>query len=232
MSSPVPVIFSKDDTLIDIIREDFNILPILSRFSITLGFGSRSIEDICRDNNIATDLFLLIINFIFSKKIDLDSVSLTSASGLVDFLQNSHDYFLSYKFPHIRNNLILALDKNHQEINPAIIRFFDEYVNEVANHFKYEETTVFPYIRSLTQDRHTTDYNINTFSKNHKEISDNLVELKNIILRAYKTAIPYRMYDVLVDLYNCDEDLRTHTDIENHILVPLIRRIEEVNMNL
>jgi hypothetical protein len=30
------------------------------------------------------------------------------------------------------------------------------------------------------------------------------------------------MYDVLVDLYNAEEDLESHSEIENHILIPLI----------
>ena len=38
--------------------------------------------------------------------------------------------------------------------------------------------------------------------------------------------MPNRMYDVLVDIYNAEEDLDTHKDIENHILIPLVTMIE------
>ena len=58
-------------------------------------------------------------------------------------------------------------------------------------------------------------------------MENKLAELKNIILRYYSTLMPYRMYDVLVDLYNCEEDLKQHAQIEDHILVPLIKRLEE-----
>lgn len=220
------VIFTKDDSINDIIQEDFNILTILSRIPIPLGFGSGSIDNICRENGVPTDLFLLIVNFAISRSIDLSSVTSSSVLGLVEFLHNSHDYFLTYKYPHIRANLLNALDGNHSSINPVIVRFFDQYVCLVEKHFHYEESVLYPYIRSLVNGYKSPDYDIATFARNHERISDTLSDLKNIILQGYSTSIPYRMHDVVVDLFNCEEDLQIHTDIENHILVPLICRLE------
>ena len=37
------------------------------------------------------------------------------------------------------------------------------------------------------------------------------------------------MYDGLVDLYNAEEDLDCHNDIENQILIPLVTMIEMKN---
>lgn len=51
-------------------------------------------------------------------------------------------------------------------------------------------------------------------------------ELKNIILRYYSTSVPYKMYDALVDIYNCEDDLKSHSQIEERILVPLVRKLE------
>ena len=39
------------------------------------------------------------------------------------------------------------------------------------------------------------------------------------------------MYDVLVDIFTCEEDLNSHTDIENHILIPMISAIEQCGAN-
>ncbi len=71
-----------------------------------------------------------------------------------------------------------------------------------------------------------SNYSIHTFQRNHDEVGEKLSELKNIILRFYTTSMPNRMYDVLVDIYNAEEDLDTHKDIENHILIPLVTMIE------
>lgn len=52
-------------------------------------------------------------------------------------------------------------------------------------------------------------------------------KLKNIILRYYRTTVPNLMYDVLVDIYNCEEDLATHSDIENNLLIPMVYDLEK-----
>ncbi len=218
--------FTAKDSVIDLIKDDYNILPVLSRFNIPLGFQNKKIEDVCKENDIDPKVFLFIINFILNGEINEDQLPEISPSTIADFLHNSHDYFLVYKFPHIRQNLLNALDESHNDINPAIIQFFDSYIEEVKKHFKYEETKVFPYIKAIASGK-STDYHIDLFRRHHDEIGELLSELKNIILRFYTTSMPNKMYDVLVDIYNAEEDLESHNDIENHILIPLMEIIEK-----
>lgn len=214
------------NSMVGLVNDDFNILPILSRFSIPLGFGTKNIGDVCDEAGIDTDTFLLIVNFTLTGDIPEHKNSIKLAIGIVDFLHNSHDYFLGYKFPHIRNNLIEALDCSHSDINPAIIHFFDQYVSQVKIHFDYEELNVWPYIRSLESSGIKSKYNIDVFKKHHEEIGEKLSDLKNIILRYYSTSMPNRMYDALVDIFNCEEDLNSHHAIENRILIPMIVSLE------
>ncbi len=221
-------VFTGKDSLVDLIEENYNLLPVLSRFNVPLGFQNKRINEVCSENSIDVDVFLFIVNFILSGKLDTDKLGSVSPLAIVDFLHNSHDYFLKYKFPHIRRNLLAALDDCHNDINPAIISFFDSYIEEVKKHFSYEEKTVFPYIRTLMTNK-SRDYCIAEFKRNHDEIGEKLTELKNIILRFYTTSMPNRMYDVLVDLYNAEEDLECHNDIENQILIPLVAMIEKNN---
>lgn len=219
--------FTAADTVADLISEDYNILPVLSRFSLPLGVGAATVGELCQRNDISVDVFLLIVNFLLSGEIDSERMHTAHVGGVVDFLHNSHDYFLAYKFPHIRANLLAALDDAHDDINPIIVKFFDDFVSHVEEHFRYEELTVFPHVRSLTAGE-ATDYSIATFTRQHDDaISQTLNELKNIILRYYDTSRPYRMYDVLVDICNVEDDLDSHNVIENDILVPLTRAEEK-----
>lgn len=220
--------YTPQDSLVDLINDNYSILPVLSRFSIPLGFENRRIADVCTDAGIDSEVFLFIVNFILSGKIDNSRMSTISPEAIVDFLHNSHDYYLSYKIPHIRQNLLNALDETHSDINPAIISFFDDYIEQVKEHFRYEEKKVFPYVRNLMSGK-PSRYNIGMFKKHHDDIDEKLSDLKNIILRYYTTSMPNKMYDVLVDIYNCEEDLKQHTDIENHILIPMISLVEQRN---
>ena len=218
--------FTARDSVVDLIEHDYNVLTVLSRFSLPLGFGQKTIGELCEESGIHTDAFLLIINFLLTGEIDTAALSGVGPGDVVYFLHNSHDYYLSYKLPHIRANLIAALDGNHGDINPIIIRFFDDYTTLVKKHFNYEEKVVFPYVRALS-DGDSTDYSIDVFRRHHDdEIEEKLGELKNIILRYYSTSMPFKMYDALADIYNCEDDLKSHARIENDILIPMISRIE------
>lgn len=218
-------IFTAKDNVIDLITEDYNILPVLSRFSIPLGFGNKTIEDVCNNAGININVFLLVINYILSGNLDKSNLRHISATDLVDFLHNSHDYFLLYKFPHIRQNLLNALDDSYSDVNPMITRFFDEYVSQAYEHFEYEERVVFPYIRNLSTGE-KSNYSIEEFKKHHDELGEKLSDLKNVILRYYTTSMPNKMYDVLVDLFNCELDIKSHTIIEDELLTPMVADME------
>lgn len=213
----------------DLVEADYDILPVLSRFSLPLGFGDSTIAELCTRAGISTDLFVLVVNFILSGEIDADRLAHADAVGVADFLLRSHDYYLTYKFPHIRANLIAALDPVHADINPIIVKYFDDYVASVMKHFAFEEQELFPYVRALASGAVPDDgFSSDTFVRQHDhEVESKLGELKTIILKYYSTSVPYRMYDVLVDIYNCEADLTLHSEVEDRILVPLLRRLEK-----
>lgn len=214
-----------DDVIIDIINDDYTILPLLSRFSIPLGLGNETLNDVCRRNDIDVKALLLVLNYIRTGIIDSSYISVVSPLEVVRFLKNSHDYFINYKFGHIRKNLIAALELETNPTNNLILKFFDSFVKKVEDHFRYEENTVFPYVESLVDGKKSA-YTIEIFERHHEEVVDALAELKNIILRYYRTTAPNLMYDVLVDIYNCEEDLASHSDIENNLLIPMVYDLE------
>lgn len=218
--------FTAKDNVVELIDCDYNVLTVLSRFSLPLGFGNKTIGELCEESAINTDSFLLIINFLLSGEIDKELLGRILPTDVVYFLHNSHDYYLSYKLPHIRVNLCNALDDTHNDINPIIVKFFDDYTDLVRKHFNYEESVVFPYVKALCNGE-PSDYSIDVFRRSHDdEVAEKLADLKNIILRYYSTSMPFKMYDALADIYNCEEDLNSHAHIENNILIPMMTRME------
>ena len=84
-----------DDVIIDIINDDYTILPLLSRFSIPLGLGNETLNDVCRRNDIDVKALLLVLNYIRTGIIDSSYISVVSPLEVVRFLKNSHDYFIN-----------------------------------------------------------------------------------------------------------------------------------------
>jgi regulator of cell morphogenesis and NO signaling len=218
--------YKETDKMSDLICENYQMLLVMSRFDIALGFGEQTIGDVCRTNKVDVKTFLAVVNLLIDdekpEKID-PSLSLKS---LVAYLKNSHAYFLDFRLPAIRSKLIEAIDKKN-EISSLIIRYYDDYVDEVRKHMSYEELTVFPYVESLAEGTKQPEYHIAIFSKQHNQIEVKLSELKNIIIKYYPASSSNELNNVLFDIFSCAADLASHNSVEDHIVVPVIKKLEK-----
>lgn len=219
--------YRAQDLMSDLICDNHQMLLVMSSFGISFGFGEQSIEEVCQNNGVDTNTFLAVVNLLINDEVeDIDYKDL-SVETLMGYLQNSHAYYMNFRLPNIRDKLLETLDPKDDKISILIIRYYDEYIAEVKKHLDYEEQTVFPYVSSLLNKIPQTDYNIDIFSSNHDNIDSKLVELKNIIIKYYPSKGSNELNSVLLDIFNCAEDLLTHTKIEDILFIPLIREIEK-----
>ena len=56
--------YEPDDKMITIIRDDYSLLQTLSGFGINLGFGDKTVKEVCEEQEVDTYTFLCIVNFI------------------------------------------------------------------------------------------------------------------------------------------------------------------------
>ena len=141
--------YTASDRMSDLVCGNYHILLIMSRFGIALGFGDRTVDEVCCQSGVDTATFLAVVNLLYDEgttTVDCRNVSL---EAFLRYLHNSHDYFLQYRLPDIRRKLSEAVACGRDGIAEAIIRFFDDYAAEVHKHMMYEEETVFPYVRQL-----------------------------------------------------------------------------------
>ena len=213
--------YQEQDLMSDLICENYAMLLVLSRFGISLGFGYKTIKEVCRDSNVDTDTFLAVVNLLISEKRQADTEGI-SIPALLTYLRDSHNYFLNYRLPSIRRQLIEATKIENNDISMLIIRYFDEYAEEVKKHMMYEEEKVFPYIEQIMAGG-KSKYDINIFSRQHDNIDQKLSELKNIIIKYYPVKNTNALNSVLFDIFACSQDLASHNDVEDYLLVPSIR---------
>ena len=55
--------YEADDKMISIIRDNYNILQSLGSFGINLGFGDKTVREVCDEQNVDTYTFLAVVNF-------------------------------------------------------------------------------------------------------------------------------------------------------------------------
>ena len=209
----------------DLVCDRYAVLQVMSRFGIALGFGDKTIAEVCEENRVDAATFLAVVNMLMGLGVGADVSSEVSVRTLTDYLHNAHGYFLDFRLPAIRRKLIEAIDCSSSDVAFAILRFFDEYVAEVQRHMAYEEQTVFPYVESLLSGEKNTSYSMEIFRRQHDQVETKLRELKNIIIKYYPSGSTNELNGVLFDIFTCEQELASHNAVEDDIFVPAVERL-------
>ena len=220
-------LYEADDKMITLISDNYNILQSLGRFGISLGFGDKTVREVCEEQEVDTFTFLAIVNYTINGYRNVDSEERFSVPTLLHYLKSSHEYYLNFQLPAIRTQLQEALDMK-DNLARLILKLYDGYAQEIRRHMQYEEKTVFPYVVDLLNNKINNNYDIDTFSKHHGQVDLRLKELKNIIIKYVPTDIRHnnQLTSILYNLYNNEEWLVNHSQVEEDIFIPAIRNLE------
>lgn len=174
-----------------------------------------------------TYTFLAVVNFTINDFTNFEDDEQISVPTLLHYLEASHAYYLDFQLPFIRRELEESLGKD-DHLGHLIMRLYDEYAQEIRRHMKYEEKTLFPYVQSLLDGKPMSDYNIETFSKHHEQTDKKLREVKLMIIKYLPSDahLNNKLTATLYDIYNNEEWLKQHAEVEDHIFAPAIRRLE------
>ncbi len=219
--------YEADDKMISIIRDNYNILQSLGSFGINLGFGDKTVREVCDEQNVDTYTFLTVVNFTINGYKEYDNADRLSLSTLLHYLKASHAYYIDFQLPFIRKELVDALDET-DNLARLILKLYDDYAHSITNHMKYEEKMVFPYVQALIDGNANTSFDIETFSKHHMQVDMKLKELKSIIIKYLPSDGLHnnQLSATLYDIYNNEEWLTHHSEVEEEIFIPAVRNAE------
>ena len=207
-----------------LINDNSLLLMVMSRFGISLGFGDKTVEAVCSEQNVDCETFLAVCNFISFQNVNGNTVSI---EPLIEYLKKAHSYFLDFNMPLIQRKLIEAIDcSGRDQVAMLILKFYDAYTEEVRRHMDYEDKDVFTYIDTLLSGKYTEGYSIDVFASGHHQINTKLKELKDIIIRYLPQRENNLLNAVLFDIINCEQDLVSHCKVEDTLLVPAVRELE------
>lgn len=223
------IVFSESIKLADLIDVNFKLLNVLSRFGISLGFGENTVSEVCARQGINLNSFLLICN-VYTYDDYVPSADLMAGADpvtIVDYLHNSHAFYLEKEFVSLEKNLTDMVQPCSDKQKKIVARFFSDYRAQVENHFEYEESVVFPYVRALKEGRVQESYTIEQFEENHSNIDETLSDLKSIVMKYLPdTCDTVLRNEVLYRIYRLEEDLSKHTIIEDSVLIPMVNKME------
>ena len=223
-------IFSEKTRMADIILTNSRLLYVLPYFEINLGFGEKTVKQVCNEKNISAPLLLLVCNIYSFDNYCPDTESLTQipVEGIIEYLQNSHKDYLEVRMPQIINSVLDLANVCNLKNGNMLNSFCEKYKQEVITHFRYEEKIVFPYIIQLLNGIKIGNYKIKEYESNHSDIDAALNDLKNIIIKYFPKDCPIeKCREVLLHLFTFEYDLSKHTLLEDKILISLVEHIEK-----
>lgn len=225
----------------DVIHHNYLLLSVLNRFDIRLGFGDKTIEEVCNKQNVNVNFFLEIINSFHDQDyFPRSQLQAFPIKLIIDYIKKSHSYYLDFKMPQIER-MIHALTEDataSKKQLELIEKFFSEYKEELIAHIQDEENRVYPYVLAIdnafqsdciepSHVQMVTENSINFFADAHNNMEDKLYDLKNIIIKYIPPATDYTLTNsLLIELFRLERDLNDHARIEDKILVPKVQQVE------
>ena len=126
-------IYEADDKMISLIKDNYDLLQSLGSFGINLGFGDKTVREICEDNGVDTHTFLAVVNLTINGYSNFDNDEHLSVPTLLHYLEASHVYYLDFQLPFIRRELEESIDME-DSLGRLIMKLYDEYAREISKH--------------------------------------------------------------------------------------------------
>lgn len=227
--------------MVDLIHQNYLIIHVLDRFGISLGFGDKTIHELCKEKKLNTDFFLEIINsYLDPDYFPKETLKTFPVRMIIEYLSKTHQEYLGNLIPRIETLIgeiakSCYTDKKHGFL---LSKFFNEYREELIKHIEREDNKVFPYAQCVElvyqnkADKHCLSiisrYSIATYQNEHDDIEEKLYDLKNIIIKYLPAPKkPTLCIDVLQELFHLEKDMNDHSRIEEKVLIPMVERMEK-----
>ena len=221
----------------DVIIENPYLILMLEHLGVNLEVHEKTIELICNESNISTELFLTIVNlFNGFKPLPITEYASNDIQTIIKFLKNSHQYYMEEKYPQIQDYIEKINKINDHAETFMIGKFFDKYFMEVTEHLDYEDDVVFPYVLDLNNllthknsDKAVSSYSVTEYKKHHNDIEEKLTDLNNLLIKYLPQKNDQQIRrKLLFCLFELEYDLEIHSQIEETILIPLVEKMEHL----
>jgi len=225
-----------DSKLADIISNNPSLLYVLEYFEVDYILQDKTVASFCLEHNIDVSLFTAVSNiyngFPVESRLDF-KIEITPL--IIKFLHNTHSYYQKEKYPEIKSIIDeLRAINNSAEIG-IVEKFFAEYYAEVNEHLDYEDEVAFPYINSLYNKYMGVSYaefdetfSSKKYRSHHTDINYKLDELKKLLIKYISVKQDRQIRrKLLLSLCDVENNLNAHSIIEEHVLMPLVSKIEK-----
>ena len=109
--------FTENLKMAELLEMNPQLILMLPRFNMNLGFGEKKVSEVCESNNVPCPLFILLCNiytynnYLPAKK----EIQEIDTNALINYLKKSHDYYLNQRLKHIGVHVSAAIEEALQK---------------------------------------------------------------------------------------------------------------------
>jgi len=218
------------------VAEDYRTAAVFSKHKIDFCCrGHRTIEEVCKKNNIDCDLLLEELDATLKAKLD-QSIDYKSwpLDLLTAYIEKKHHRYVEEKTP-VLKQFLNKLCKVHGEAHPELFKInelFTSSAGELAAHMKKEELVLFPFIKNMVKAKlgktelsapgfGTVKNPIAAMMQDHDNEGERFREIAALTNNYTPPADACNTYKVTYAMLNeFEQDLHLHIHLENNILFP------------
>lgn len=240
--------FTEKMKLADIIHLNYLLIPIIGRFGIELGFGNKTVQEICVEKKIEPSFLIEIFNLYHNKDyFTEEKFESYPLSLIIQYLKNTHAHYRHTKIPELEEmveQFFHSSSDENKSNNKLIANFFDSYKQELIRHLNHEENQLFPYtielenalINDQISDQLIAKIKTNQTEHNdddHSNLEEKLFDLKNLIIKFLPPVKQKGILEkLLIELFRLENDLNDHSRIEDKVLIPKVIQLEQKILEL
>ena len=213
-------IFTGRMKMADMVATNYDLILMLPRFGIPLGFGDKSVKEVCRDCSVDDNFFLTVCNiYTFDDyRPDDEELSRIENSQVIEHLRASHRYYIEERLPHLQHHLDHIAERVGEQSSAVLKKYFADYCREVRDHVRREERILNEMLDSLRSGSKSIPEH---FQRSHDNIKDKLNDLTQIIYKYLPgERLNEEMMELVFDILQLSRDLEKHAEIEELLLTP------------
>lgn len=209
-----------------LIENNYQLLPVISRFGISLGFKDKTVREICEKEKINMEFFLAIVNTYNNNEFYVEKELVNfQASLIIDYLEKTHQYYLNFIIPKLDSLLDKVIKSAFTSTEELILleRFYREYRDELIIHIRDEEEKFFPLILKKCSTKMKSGASSHlSFDFEHTNVEMKINDIKNLLIRYIRPVYDVNLCnDFFIALLQFEEDIANHTRIEDRILISM-----------
>lgn len=233
--------------LADVIQMNYMLIPVIHRFGINLGFGDKTVNDVCQENEVDLNFFLQLVNAYHDQDyFPKEELQTIPVKDIVAYLKMTHASYLNTTLSEIEQKIfsLASEDTEDKKYIELIRNFFEGYKTELTAHIMHEEDVVFPYVLTVDEIIKKQDFSgknqqifdsfsIEKYEEGHDDVEEKLMDLRTIMIKYLTPPANVTLYhSIIQDLFRLEEDLNYHSRIEDKVLIPKIILMEKSIKNL